>query len=56
MNSYDSGRDRPAAKNEQEERLIQDVARMLTEWEDSAELAMDFAHRLIAHVRERTPK
>ncbi len=47
-------RDRLAPKSEQEERLAQDVARMLAEWEDSAELAMDFAYRLIEHVRGRT--
>lgn len=32
--------------------LIRQVAYMLGEWEDSDELATEFARRLVAHIRE----
>lgn len=45
----DSVRDRPT----EDKALVSEVARLLTEWEDSEELATIFAARLIFFVRER---
>jgi hypothetical protein len=43
-------RDRPEPTDDNE--LVREVARMLSEWEVSDELASEFALRLIAKCRE----
>lgn len=47
-----SERDRPVATTSISDDLVSEIARMVSDWEDSDELATPFAVRVVSRIRQ----